>query len=451
MKPWYMTISQYTTNNHLLYSLLAKGSCQFVSDDLACLRLPALLAGIALIPATYVCMRIHFGRSVGLFTAATLASSPYALDFGTNGRGYTVVALIFVLLFAQAKKLPSTDSLFHWSLFVALAVTGFFTVPIMAYPFAIVLVWVSWTALRELPARDWLPFARRMIGAGFAIGFLVGALYTPVFIVTGLGQVAVPKIIVSNQIENAPSLFLRFAQLMLHVWKNWAFGLAPFFPLFLSVGCIVGALVPKRAASPHRHSLAAVLLGLGGVLGATKAIPPPWIFLFLLPVAVALGFSGWQLVCGFVGKIQNRSRVTAIVVASCVGILVTNTWTQLASESLDHVRWYVGYREAPLAAQVLKENLIEGDSVRAHLNVVPPLLFYLKKQGLAEAWSYAYIDPAPGHDLYFVESDRYGAEELLASVRTAGVASEQVVLSLAHSRILRIRPTDRSHKEGVSQ
>lgn len=238
---------------------------------------------------------------------------------------------------------------------------------------------------------------------------------------------------------------------MLHVWKNWAFGLAPFFPLFLSVGCIVGALVPKRAASPHRHSLAAVLLGLGGVLGATKAIPPPWIFLFLLPVAVALGFSGWQLVCGFVGKIQNRSRVTAIVVASCVGILVTNTWTQLASESLDHVRWYVGYREAPLAAQVLKENLIEGDSVRAHLNVVPPLLFYLKKQGLAEAWSYAYIDPAPGHDLYFVESDRYGAEELLASVRTAGVASEQVVLSLAHSRILRIRPTDRSHKEGVSQ
>jgi len=135
-KPWYQTISDYAANNHVFYSLLAKAACSVIEDQTVCVRTPSLVAGILLAPATYVTARVHFDRVVALLATALVSTSFYATDFATNGRGYTVLTLVFLGLLTIAPRLLERRDGLVWVAFVLLSAIGFWTVPVMAYPFA---------------------------------------------------------------------------------------------------------------------------------------------------------------------------------------------------------------------------------------------------------------------------------------------------------------------------
>ncbi len=60
-------------NNHILYNLLAHTTWLIAGDHVWTVRIPAFLAGVGLIPATYLAARECYGAAVGL-CAATLAA-----------------------------------------------------------------------------------------------------------------------------------------------------------------------------------------------------------------------------------------------------------------------------------------------------------------------------------------------------------------------------------------
>ncbi len=438
-KPWYYVLGRYTTNNHIFYSLLAKGSCATGAADLTCLRMPAYLAGIALIPASYLCMRLHLGRSIGLLTAAMVACSPYAIDFGTNGRGYTTVALLFVALLALAKGLVRGGTPARWVLFVALSVIGFWTVPVMAYPFAMLGIWLAVEAWRSLDGSDRRTFAICFVGSGLAIAGLVALLYAPAFVVTGFGEVVVNETVVSNRPSNPTSLLSQVGDILVYVWKDWTFGLAPFLPALLSLGFIVGCFAPVPESAAHRRLLFALASGLALVLAVTRAVPPSWIFLFSMPVAIGLGFSGWLLWLEATIQIRAPRTPRAIVVALGTLLVLANTWSFVTSDALDKPRWYVGYVEAPEMAERLLANLEAGDAFRGHTVVVPPILFYLRALGVEDPEAFAWRDPEPGRDLYFVSTRHEESGEILEGLRADDDVSVEEVARFDRSALLRIR------------
>ena len=74
-KPLYVGLAHYPTpNNHLLHTFLAKTSVTVFGNDPWTVRLPALLAGIAIVPATFALARILYGRTAALLAATR--SSP---------------------------------------------------------------------------------------------------------------------------------------------------------------------------------------------------------------------------------------------------------------------------------------------------------------------------------------------------------------------------------------
>ena len=107
-QPFYVGLSKYTApNNHLFHTLLVHISYQLFGDSVFSLRFPAFLAGVLIIPFTYLTFRYVYDRHTGLFTAALAGSSSLLIQYSTNARGYTLVTLFFLLLllcFAHLRK-----------------------------------------------------------------------------------------------------------------------------------------------------------------------------------------------------------------------------------------------------------------------------------------------------------------------------------------------------------
>jgi 4-amino-4-deoxy-L-arabinose transferase-like glycosyltransferase len=85
--------------NGLIYSLVEWPLIRVFSESLFMLRLPAALAGIAMIPALYWAARRFAGRSSALIAAALLAINPLAVSYSQLAKPYSFAMLFGVVAF----------------------------------------------------------------------------------------------------------------------------------------------------------------------------------------------------------------------------------------------------------------------------------------------------------------------------------------------------------------
>src|ERR1700722_3990635 len=79
-------------NQHMLYSLLAHGSIRICDEHPWRCRLPAMLFGIASIPALYSFARLVTTNREALLASALMAINYQHIWFSQNARGYTGMA-----------------------------------------------------------------------------------------------------------------------------------------------------------------------------------------------------------------------------------------------------------------------------------------------------------------------------------------------------------------------
>src|SRR5512138_1549591 len=96
---WGHAVGSYTyPNNHVLHTLLVKACVIFFGNEPWVIRLPAFVAGIAMIPMTFSVGRRLFG-SASAYVATGLVSASGALAlYSTNARGYTMLCLATLVL-----------------------------------------------------------------------------------------------------------------------------------------------------------------------------------------------------------------------------------------------------------------------------------------------------------------------------------------------------------------
>ena len=102
-------IMQYTLpNNHLLNTALVWFSTTVLGIERWAVRLPALLAGVAMIPLAWLVAARFCGRRAALVAAALAATSEPLVAYSTNARGYTMVGLATLLLVLVAEAIVRT-------------------------------------------------------------------------------------------------------------------------------------------------------------------------------------------------------------------------------------------------------------------------------------------------------------------------------------------------------
>ncbi len=168
-------------NQHMLYSVLAHFSIRIFGEQPWALRLPAVLFGVAGIPALYFFGCLVTTKREALFATALMVINYQHIWFSQNARGYTgmvfwtLLASIFFIRCAQAGR-KSDCALYGISAALGIYTHLMMTFVVVAH--IILYIWLIWSRTRSTGR---MPRNSFLLLYGFVLaGIVSSALYAPV-------------------------------------------------------------------------------------------------------------------------------------------------------------------------------------------------------------------------------------------------------------------------------
>lgn len=178
---FHILVAYTSSNNHLLNTLLVHGMIDAFGMQEWAVRLPAVLLGIACIPATYYLARTALGRSESTAACLFLAVSYHHIFFSQNARGYTGLLLWGMLGTAFFLRGLTSSRLRYWIcyilvMFLAMGTIlyGFF----VAAAHGVAFVATCWMLRRQ--GKSLGPLVKRALAAWAVLGILCFHLYASV-------------------------------------------------------------------------------------------------------------------------------------------------------------------------------------------------------------------------------------------------------------------------------
>lgn len=370
-------------NNHLLNTLLVKGSVGLFGNSPWALRLPAFIAGVLLVPAAYLAIRSLYRRDAALLGAALVAASSALVYFSVDARGYTMQALILMIAIVVGVRLLKKPKLGGWIALGILVVLGFYAVPTMLYFAAALFAWLLFEALFRDIEGDRKRFIYQLAGTAVGSAVVSTLLYLPVVIRNGLHPLL--------QGNTAPMTMSEFVNRLPRglgtigiEWQTgmgWAiFAVLLFFFIF--------ALVFQSRLGEQKVSLPLVLVVVSLITMAIQHIVPyarNW--LPALPLFFGAASAGALLVLSRGIALLRKEKRTpplatwvvillSVVVAVGLGaaVVVTGSAYQPAGQ--------LRLADADKLAAEIQKDLRPGDVVYIETNVRKPLEYYLLRRGV---------------------------------------------------------------------
>ena len=183
--PFLEIVTHYgDVGNHRLHTLLVDLCHALFGPQPWSVRLPALLSGVALIPATFFVASKLFSRGAALVAAGLAAGSPYLAHYSINSRGYMLQSLLILLLtwlLIRVAESPSRRAVLAAGVVGALALC---TLPTTIYVLPGLYAGAAlWSQGGGNPFRRWdAGGAGRLFSALFVTGSLALVLYLPVLL-----------------------------------------------------------------------------------------------------------------------------------------------------------------------------------------------------------------------------------------------------------------------------
>ncbi len=165
-------------NQHTLYSILAHVSIRTFGEQPWALRLPAVLFGVASIPALYFFARLVTTNREALAACALMTVNYQHVWFSQNARGYTAAVFWTLLSSIFFLRLTNRSRTQDWLFYGITAALGIYTHLMMVFLVAAQALVYLWMLAAQ--ARSGAPIARRSLNLlyGFVLGALISlALY----------------------------------------------------------------------------------------------------------------------------------------------------------------------------------------------------------------------------------------------------------------------------------
>jgi hypothetical protein len=373
-RPLYIGLTSYTApNNHLLHTLLVHISSAVLGDSPWAIRLPAFVAGVLMVPAAYLTGRFLYGKAAALVGAALVATSSTLIEYSTNARGYTLLALIVLLLLALSTRLVATASPASWAAFALLAALGFWTIPIMLYALAAITAWLVWTIAIERRNRTLL--RTRLLPALLGASALTLIFYTPVLVAAG------PHALLGNSfVAPRPWSYVdrRLSLSFLATFGRWHRDQpAPLWWL-IAAGFLVGLVFHGRLSRFRVPPAAAVVLVVPPLVVMQRVVPFERVWLFLLPLYLLTAAAGLLFA---VGSLRDRPWFQVAVTIASVALCASLAGEAVASRAVYRSEDTSTFRDAPAVAAFLERRIRPGDRVLAAPPADQILEYYLDAAG----------------------------------------------------------------------
>jgi hypothetical protein len=330
-----------------------------------------------IVPAVYLAAALTYDRSTALLSAGLAASSSVLVEYSTNARGYTLVTLISLLIYSLAIYSGQNRRPAVWLMLVCLSAVGFYTIPIMLYPFGAVMVWLIFCALYD----DSDPGTRSerlifTISAAIAAALLTLLLYLPIIISSGIRAVAGNPFV-----EPLPwdAYFTNNLNGLRLTWEDWVRDLAPVAGLLLAAGFILALIFNQRLSRQKIPFIWVAIPWSLILLFAQRVAPWPRVWLFWLPFLLTTAAAG---ILGLIRAVlrgvrtlplEELERAYPVVVLALICLLSL----RVLSTRSPALSFETGpFPEAERTALFLSGYLQPGDSVLASLPADYPLRYY---------------------------------------------------------------------------
>ncbi len=370
-------------NNHVFYSLLAWASCRMFGGSPAAWRLPALIAGVILIPLVYMTARRIRQRNAGLYAAALTAVSGPLILYSCDGRGYMIQAVLFALMLNFVIDIVGGNSN-SWPLFTVAAVVGFWTAPTMVYAYLTAAAWMLWTGGRRL--------LRPLLLSAASTAAALLFLYMPILIVSG------PAALLSNPWVRPLDWqeFVTEAQRFpVDLTRLLHGGDLLLLPAAIALGLITVFWAYRKGG---RESAQLFMVGILVILVTSlgrRIVPFPRVLVPLFSIYYIVAATGWSLIDI---KLRHRGAVACVVLL----FLGAGTWHFVRS---GYIKSYRYFEESDAIARFLSNQLQPCDRLIISLSAGTPLEYDLLRLGLDYK---TFSDDDPGMCRVLVAMQRIG-------------------------------------------
>ena len=371
-RPLYYALSFYPDpNNHLLNTLLVHFTSAALGSAPWVLRLPAFVAGVLLVPATYALTHLLFGRRAAFLSAVLVAVSSYVVEYSTNARGYTLQALCFVTMLCLAIVAVRRDSSSALLMATLVAALGAYALPTMFYGVAIAAAWLVYEMRRANLSRI---STSHLAVSGLVLGLMVTLTYVPVMLVSGADK------LVSNRFVVPLDLAELSTELPVSLARTWGFWNRD-VPLVVSALLVVGFIVAGVAEVRRRRvplALLAPAVCLAIVL-VQRVAPFERVWLFLLPLYVSVASGGLSRLLETPRLPGQRfsGAVFGSVLAGFLGYATLTSGSILSSPETGT------FADAQAVTRALQPVLASDDAVLTTLPAsLPELQYYFARDGM---------------------------------------------------------------------
>jgi len=368
----WVTISDYhLPNNHVLLTIIINILTHVFGNHLWLIRLPTIVAGILMVPAAYVLGRRLYSREAGLLGAALVAVFPILVEYSVLARGYAFVNLFTLLVLIFGDQLRKGKNRFIWLLLIVTNALGFFTIPIMLFPFGALYIWLFLSCMiGDISGyRSKIDFLKYWLVSGFASAFLTVLLYAPILVADsenffGNSFVAPVK----------KKLFAAvFWSRMDVAWTEWMQKIPGWLIVIGVAGFVVGVLFHWKISRPRIPLQLTFFLWIAAYLITRRPDMMTRMWLYLAAPLLIWSAGGMvetlRWVSGFFRKKLSLAQIflgVSLVPVFLYGLFIIPTiparWNEKSS--------------VESAALYFKDTLHEGDLVTATVEFFPQLRYY---------------------------------------------------------------------------
>lgn len=377
-KPLVFGLTLYpVSNNHLLNTLLMHICTVLFGNSLWVLRLPALCAGLLLIACFYYWARFFAGRHAALLSAGLIATSPVLIEYSTNARGYMLETLFLGLLLLLLQYLQRADNALAWLLFSLCAALGFYTVPVMVYPYCMIIVAIALWFIGKEPDGMRIKFLKKFAVSLILTIVITVLLYVPVLIVTG------SRFFTGNSLwqpKGLMELFSQAPQYIYTIWLYWNQGMPDSIVILLAAGFIstLGSL--KRF-----WPTSMLILGMVSIIACIRVPSVPAfnrVWIFAAPLYYAAAACGLAQISGLLHQKLPARKAEIFITLLCISIAFVNC-AKVFKDGNTYFEGETGsFRDAEKIALFLKPQLQKNDRIICQCPSGEPLQYYFIRQNM---------------------------------------------------------------------
>ena len=381
-RPLRQILADYSApNNHILHTILVSLSYKILGGHIWIVRLPAFLAGTLSIPAGFFAARRIFNRNQSLAAASLVALTPWFISYSTNGRGYTLLTLLALLLMNFAGLLIQEQSRGALIAYGITAALGFYTIPIFLYPMAGISLWVLASYLTD--PDSWNKKSKRiwnLLASCALAGILTVILYSPViFFGTGVGS------IISNEMvepRDWNTFTINMARRAPKTWSDWMSNIAPFAQYLLMGGFFLSLVFYKKASRQRLPLQLLMVIAIIGLLVLQRVAPFPriWVFLEIFYMLFAAAGLVWlvETLMRNIGLSLSDARIIPAIILLIVFFVFTNAYLSTRPLSIEAGKDFPEQH----AAEYLTSHLNDGDVIFSIAPVDMQTAYYLYMNGI---------------------------------------------------------------------